>query len=192
VQRVITGSGDIVECDLLVIGIGVVPNIELADTAGLLCDDGIVVNEFCETSVADVYAVGDCAYHPNPFCRNKMIRLESVQNATDQARVVAAAIAGDKKPYNSVPWFWSDQGEHSLQMAGLSGGAELFVRRVPLKPEGQTDSFSIFHFADGQLHCVDSVNSPRDHMLARKLIAGQVNPAPEQVADPGFDLKSLI
>ena len=198
VQRVITGAGDIIDCDLLVVGIGVVPNIELADAAGIACENGIVVNEFCEASVADVYAVGDCAFHPNPFCANKMIRLESVQNATDQARVVASAIAGDKKPYNSVPWFWSDQGEHSLQMAGLSGAADLFVHRVPRplpgSPEGQAtpDSFSVFQFGDGQLRSVDSVNSPRDHMLARKLIAGRINPAPEQVADPDFDLKSLI
>ena len=196
VQRVITGSGDAVDCDLLVLGIGVEPNIEIADAAGIVCDNGIVVNEFCESSVADVYAIGDCAFHPNPFFNNQKIRLESVQNATDQARVVASAIAGNKKSYNSVPWFWSDQGPHSLQMAGLSNGADLFVRREPNLPQGQSadysDSFSIFHFSDGNLQSVDSVNSPRDHMLARKLIAGQISPSPAQVADADFDLKSLL
>lgn len=202
VQRVITESGDVIDCDLLVVGIGVIPNIELADAAGIACNNGIIVNEFCETtSEASVYAIGDCTVHPNPFFNNQKIRLESVQNATDQARVAAAAIAGNKKPYNSVPWFWSDQGEHSLQMAGLSDGADLFVRRAPrllaaqspeLTTENAADSFSIFHFLDGNLQCVDSVNSPRDHMLARKLIAGGINPTPQQVADSDFDLKSLI
>ena len=197
VQRVIADSGDVIDCDLLVVGIGVIPNTELAEAAGIACNNGIVVNEFCETSVADVYAIGDCALHPNPFIDNQKIRLESVQNATDQARVAACAIAGNKKPYNSVPWFWSDQGEHSLQMAGLSDGADLFVRRTPRPPSEQstektTDSFSVFHFRAGNLQSVDSVNSPRDHMLARKLISGRINPAPEQVADSDFDLKSLI
>ena len=196
VQRVITGCGDAIDCDLLVAGIGVTPNIELAVAAGITCGDGIVVNEFCESSAADVYATGDCAFHPNPFFNGRMIRLESVQNATDQARVVASSIAGNKKPYSSVPWFWSDQGEHSLQMAGLTDGADLFVRRVSKQTEGQSannsECFSIFHFGDGQLQSVDSVNCPRDHMLARKLLAGRINPAPEQVADPEFDLKSLI
>ena len=190
----ITGSGDAVDCDLLVQGIGVEPNIEIADAAGIVCDNGIVVNEFCESSVADVYAIGDCSFHPNPFCSNRKIRLESVQNATDQARVVASAIAGNKKSYNSVPWFWSDQGQHSLQMAGLSNGADLFVRRAPNLPisADHSDSFSIFHFSDGNLQSVDSVNSPRDHMLARKLIAGRISPSPAQVADADFDLKSLL
>ena len=188
VSRVITAAGDKIECDMLLVGIGVIPNAELAVAAGIECENGIVVNEFCETSAADIYAVGDCAYHPNPYFDSKMIRLESVQNATDQARVVASVIAGNKKPYNAVPWFWSDQGQHSLQMAGLSGNADQFVRR-----DGETpNSFSVFHLNSGRLVCVDSVNSPRDHMLARKLITGQVSPSPEQVADPEFDLEALL
>ena len=191
VRRVITRSGDEFDCDLLVVGIGVLPNIELASAAGIVCGDGIVVNEFCESSVADVYAIGDCTFHPNPFCSRSLIRLESVQNATDQARVVASVIAGNKKTYDSVPWFWSDQGEHSLQMAGLSDGADQFVRRT--HPEtGNSDSFSVFHFANEKLRCVDSVNSPRDHMVARKLIAGRIHPTSAQAADPDFDLKTLI
>ena len=188
VTRVIASSGEELDCDLLVVGIGVLPNVELAAAAGIDCDNGIIVNKYCETSVANVYAIGDCSYHPNPFYSNKMIRLESVQNATDQARVAAGCIAGNKKPYHAVPWFWSDQGEHSLQMAGLSDAADQFVRRA-----GATDdNFSVFHFSAAKLQSVDSVNSPRDHMLARKLIAEQVSPTPEQAADPEFDLKSLL
>lgn len=189
ISKVVTAQGEELNCDLLVIGIGVVPNNELASAAGIECDNGIVVNEYCETSIADIYAMGDCAFHPNPFYSNKMIRLESVQNATDQARVVAAAIAGNKKkPYHSVPWFWSDQSEHSLQMAGLSDVPDQFVLRRGESPA----SFSVFHFAGSILQSVDSVNSPRDHMLARKLIAEKISPTPEQAADTDFELKSLI
>lgn len=194
VQRIITADGKKMDCDLLVIGIGVVPNSELADNANITCDNGIVVNEFCETSAPDIYAVGDVASHPNPFSGSKMVRLESVQNATDQARVVASVISGNKKPYESVPWFWSDQGEHSLQMTGLSDNADQFVRRDPKPADNAAspESFSVFHYRAGILQSVDSVNSPRDHMLARKLIANNVSPTPEQAADPDFELKSLL
>lgn len=205
VSKVVTAGGEEIDCDLLIIGIGVVPNSELAVAAGIECDNGILVNEFCETSISGVYAIGDCAMHPNPFYSNKFVRLESVQNATDQARTVASVIAGNKKPYHSVPWFWSDQGEHSLQMAGLSDNADLFVQRNgPVNGQGNdqggnqgsvvagSNSFSVFHYGNGKLQCVDSVNSPRDHMMARKLISEQRSPTPEQAADPDFELKSLF
>lgn len=192
VTNVVTSAGDEIACDVLIIGIGVVPNMELADSAGIDCENGVVVNEYCETSVADIYAVGDCAYHPNPYFSNKMIRLESVQNATDQARVAASVIAGRKNAYNSVPWFWSDQGEHSLQMAGLSDNADQFVMREDASQQDGGSSFSVFHFGGGKLQSVDSVNNPRDHMLARKLLSAQINPTPEQAADPDFDLKTLL
>lgn len=188
VSRVVTASGEVLDCDLLVVGVGVLPNVELAEAAGITCLNGIVVDEYCETSESDVYAMGDCASHPNPYYGGKMIRLESVQNATDQARVIASGIAGRKKAYQSVPWFWSDQGEHSLQMAGLSDNADQFVRRN----SDAESSFSVFHFANGQLQSVDSINSPRDHMLARKLLAARVSPSVEQVSDPGFELKTLL
>lgn len=196
INGVQTASGDALDCDLLVIGVGVLPNMELANDAGITCDNGIVVNEYCETNVADVFAIGDCAFHPNPFYNHKMIRLESVQNATDQARTVARVIGAhksgsdktEKKPYNSVPWFWSDQGEHSLQMAGLSDNADQFIRR-----DGASDNqFSVFHFRGGHLQSVDSINSPRDHMLARKFLTERVQVTAEQAADPDFELKSLL
>ncbi len=188
VSQVKTASGDLLPCDLLLIGVGVIPNDDLANAAGITCDNGIVVNEFCETSASDVYAAGDCANHPNPFAQGNRVRLESIQNATDQARVVASAIAGNKTPYQSVPWFWSDQAGHSLQMAGLSNSSNQFVVRGDIEGE----SFSVFHYSAGQLQSVDSVNSPRDHMLARKLIGGQISPAIEQAADVNFELKSLL
>ena len=188
IEQVKTTDGNLLDCDLLVIGIGVVPNDEVAKSAGLACDDGIIVNEFCETSMADIYAAGDCAKHPNQFCSGSMIRLESIQNATDQSRTVASVLAGEKSSYHSVPWFWSDQGEVSLQMAGLSNGSDQFITRGSVS-EGV---FSVYHFKAGQLQCVDSINSPRDHMVARKLIAAGISPSAAQAADAGFDLKTLI
>ncbi len=188
VKQVKTVAGELLPCDLLLIGVGVIANDDLASAAGIECDNGIVVNEFCETSVADIYSAGDCASHPNPFAQGGRIRLESIQNATDQARVVASTIAGKKMPYHSVPWFWSDQGEHSLQMTGLSNSADQFVVRGDI----ESDNFSVFHYRAKQLQSVDSVNSPRDHMLARKLIGGQISPSLEQAADITFELKSLL
>jgi len=188
VQQIKTTDGKLLDCDLLVIGIGVVPNDEVARSAGLECNDGIIVNEFCETSVADIYAAGDCARHPNQFCSGSMIRLESIQNATDQSRTVASVIAGEKSSYHAVPWFWSDQGKISLQMTGLSNGSDQFVTRG----SAADGAFSVFHFKAGRLQCVDSVNSPRDHMVARKLIAAGITPSAAQAADTGFDLKTLI
>ena len=195
VSEVVTVSGKRQPCDLLVAGIGVIANDEIASAAGLKCDDGIVVNEYCETSVADIYAAGDCAKHPNSFANNpdissgnNMIRLESIQNATDQARVIAACIAGKRSEYSSVPWFWSDQGEYSLQIAGLSNASDTFIER------GNPDenSFSVFHYRGTELQCVDSVNSPKDHMVARKLISSGISPTVEQSGDSSFELKTLL
>lgn len=193
VTQVKTASGDLLDCDQLLIGIGVIPNDELATEASLNCGDGVLVDEYCKTSANHIYAAGDCASHPNPFANGAMIRLESIQNATDQSRIIAKAIAGKPTPYNSVPWFWSDQGENTLQMAGLSISADRFVTRGELNPTSAGKaSFSVFHFADQRLQCVDSINSPKDHMLARKLLQSQVSCTPEQAADPDFDLKSLM
>ncbi len=188
IQQLKTAGGDLLDCDLLVIGIGVIPNDEFVKAAGINCENGVVVNEFCETSAPDIYAAGDCAAHPNPFAAGTSIRLESIQNATDQARVIAASIAGDKSPYNSVPWFWSDQGEHSLQMCGLSNDADQFVTRG----DPADTAFSVFHYLNHKLQSVDSVNSTRDHMMARKLITADISPTPEQATDANFDLKTLL
>lgn len=199
VTHVECSNGERLEAQMVIIGVGVIPDTEIAEIAGLHCDNGIVVDEFCQTSDPFVYAAGDCASHPNPFAGNIRLRLESVQNATDQARVVAANIvarsaaqavadSASLTQYQSVPWFWSDQGEHSLQMAGLSLGADTTITRG----DPATNSFSIFHYQAGKLLAVDSVNMPRDHMLARKLIEAGVSPQAEQAADPAFDLKSLL
>lgn len=173
---------------MVVVGIGVIPDVELAETGGLDCGNGVRVDEYCKTSDPAVYAAGDCACHPNIFAGGESVRLESIQNATDQARTIAAGIAGVARPYAAVPWFWSDQGAHSLQMTGLSLSATAHVTRG----DPATGSFSVFHFKKSQLLAVDSVNMPRDHMLARKLLGAGVSPTADQAADPDYDLKSLL
>jgi 3-phenylpropionate/trans-cinnamate dioxygenase ferredoxin reductase subunit len=187
--NVVLGPVDIAShpADVLVAGIGVVPNQELARDAGLDVANGIAVDDFLRTSAPDIFAIGDCAEHPNPFA-NSRVRLESVQNAVDQAKCVAAIIAGKHQPYRAVPWFWTDQFDIKLQMAGLYGGSDRTVRRG--NPE--TRKFSMFYFRQDQLLGVDSVNRPADHMLARKLLAKAARITPDQAADESFDLKSLV
>ena len=170
----------------MLIGIGVVPNVELAAEAGLEVANGIVVDEHLLTADPAISAIGDCSTHPSRFADGAKLRFESVQNAIDQARSVAARLAGRRKPYASVPWFWSDQGKWKLQIAGLSTPYEKAVRRNGAR-EGQ---FSVFCFSGGKLTGVESVNSPADHMAARKLFGSDVVLTPEEIESPSFDLKS--
>jgi 3-phenylpropionate/trans-cinnamate dioxygenase ferredoxin reductase subunit len=151
-------------CDLVVVGIGVVPNDELARTCGLLVDGGIVVDRYARTSDAHIVAAGDCARYPNPWARTPTVRLESVQSANDLARTAATTVCGRPAPYRAVPWFWSDQFSCKLQMAGLSQGWET----VEVVGDPADHQFSIRYFLQGQLIGVDSVNQPGLHMQARK------------------------
>jgi 3-phenylpropionate/trans-cinnamate dioxygenase ferredoxin reductase subunit len=179
-------NGQSYPADLVVVGIGVVPNAELARDAGLDTGNGIVVDEFLQTSDPAIYAIGDCAEHPNPYagCR---VRLESVQNAADQARAVAAAIVGRRVPYAAVPWFWTDQFDIRLQMAGLSHGYDEAVTRG--NPDAQ--KFSVYYFKQSRLIAVDSINRPGDHIVARRLLASHAPVTPEQAADEKVNLKDL-
>ena len=179
-------NGQTYAADLVVVGIGVVPNAEVARDAGLDTGNGIVVDKYLQTSDAAIFAIGDCAEHPNPYagCR---VRLESVQNAADQARAVAAAIAGKRAPYTAVPWFWTDQFDIRLQMAGLSQGYDEAVTRG--HPEGQ--KFSVYYFRESRLIAVDSINRPADHIVARRLLASHAPVTPQQAADDSVNLKSL-
>jgi 3-phenylpropionate/trans-cinnamate dioxygenase ferredoxin reductase subunit len=144
------------------------------------------VDEFLKTADAGIYAIGDCAEYPNPFAGSR-VRLESVQNAVDQAVSVARSIVGKPAPYRSLPWFWSDQFELRLQMAGLSTGHDSLAVRG--QPDG--GKFSVFYFRSGRLCAVDSVNRTADHMAARKLIASGAALTPEQAADESVNLKML-
>jgi 3-phenylpropionate/trans-cinnamate dioxygenase ferredoxin reductase component len=170
--------------NLIVVGIGVLPNVELAIAAGLECENGILVDEHGRTGDPAIFAAGECTSHPNRFAGGR-IRLESVQNAADQAKAVAAAILGRDEPYDEVPWFWSDQYEMKLQMVGISfGHDEQVVRGDP-----EAGKFSVFYFRGRRLIAIDSVNRAGDHMAGRKLLAAGTGLTPAQAADEGFDLK---
>lgn len=180
-------DGRVIEADLVVIGIGVTPNVELAERAGLAVDDGIVVDERLRTAAPDVYAIGDCAKFP---CRaaGGEARLESVQNAADQGRAVARQITGKGAPYAETPWFWTIQFDVRLQTAGLPVDYDQVVARGD--PEGA--AFSLFYYRGGKLVCVDSVDQPAEHMAARMMLTKSLNPPVELAGDAEADLRGWI
>ena len=165
VSGVTLNDGTLVPANLVVLGIGIVPNTELAESAGLTIDDGIVVDALGRTSHSDIYAAGDCTNHPNDLL-DRRLRLESVPNAIDQGKAVASDILGTPVAYTAVPWFWSDQYETKLQIAGLSDTADSLC----LRGSYESGSFAIFHFAGTQLVCVEAVNRPAEFMASRQLI----------------------
>lgn len=180
-------DGRAIEADIVIVGIGVIPNSEIAEAAGLTCDPGILVDEFARTSDPHIYAVGDCATGVLTRYEGRT-RLESVQNAVSQASVAARSIAGQAVPYQDLPWFWSDQYDLKLQMAGLSRGYDLTV----LRGDPAERQFSICYFKDGVLIAVDSVNAIRDHMAAKKLLDAGTGITPEQCADASVQLKDYL
>ena len=187
VAAVVTTSGERVAADLVLVGIGATPRVELAKEAGLPVDNGIVVDAMLRTADPQVSAIGDVASFPRRD-GGRRVRLESVQNATDQARAVAARIAGHAAvPYEAVPWFWSDQGNLKLQIAGLRGDADECVVSGDLT----AGNFSVLCISDGMLRAVESVNRPADHMLARRLLAKPTRVSPDNAREPGFTLKML-
>ena len=185
-DAVILADGRRIAADLVVAGIGVIPNVELALAAGLEVNDGIMVDEYMRTTDPAIFAIGDCAEHPNVFAGGRA-RLESVQNAVDQARCVVRLITGQPAPYRDVPWFWTDQFDVRFQMAGLSGTHDQSVLRGSI----ELRKFSLFYFKQGRLLAVDSLNRAGDHITARKLLAAGTPLRPEQAADETFDLKKL-
>jgi 3-phenylpropionate/trans-cinnamate dioxygenase ferredoxin reductase component len=188
INAVETVDGQVLPADLVLIGIGVIPNVELAVTGNLNVGNGIVVDEFLQTNDPHISAIGDVAAFPSRHSNGTRVRLESVQNASDQARCVALRIMGQPAAYEAVPWFWSTQGSLKLQMAGLpSSGCEEVVRG-----DLNSSKCSVFLFRDDQLACVETLNKPADHMLARRLLAERTTLTPGQAADPAFDLKSLL
>ena len=182
---VILADETVIPADFIITGIGVAPDIALAGTAGLTCDNGIVVNERLETSDPNIYAIGDCASFPY---HGRMIRLESVQNANDMGIAAAHNILGEGRAYNPVPWFWSDQFELKLQIAGLNAGYDQVVTRRGMR-EGAK---SHFYFRDGTFLAADCLNDGAAYMMARKILEGGKMLTPMQVADPNFNMKSLL
>lgn len=190
VAGVVTSEGR-VAADLVVVGIGVLPNVELAADAGLDCPNGIAVDVFARSHDADILAAGDCAFHPNSWANGGeggMIRLESVQNAADQARTAGATVAGEEKPYESVPWFWTDQFDIKMQMVGLSQCSD----RSLLRGSPEEGKFSVFYYRGERLLAIDSINRPADHIAGRKLLGARLSPTFEQAADETLPLKSLL
>ena len=187
VTGVSLSDGRHLPADLVVVGVGVLPNIELAAEAGLPVAAGIIVDEYLSTADPNISAIGDCALFASPRFGGSL-RLESVQNATDHARCLAARLTGDKKPYDGHPWFWSDQGDDKLQMAGLTTGYD----RVVLRGDPAKKAFSAFCYHGDRLLGIESVNRAGDHMFGRRLQAMDRSITPEQAADESFDLKSAL
>ena len=186
VRGVVCGA-ETIPADVVVIGIGILPEVELAASAGIRCDDGIVVDERCATSAGHVYAVGDCTRHPNPIL-GRTLRLESVQNALEQARTAASNIAGTPTRYEQVPWFWSDQFDLKLQMVGMSQGCDSTVLRGSM----DADDFAMFYLKDGVLIAVDAVNRPREFMACRKLVPQRPCIDPAKLADESIPMQEMV
>jgi 3-phenylpropionate/trans-cinnamate dioxygenase ferredoxin reductase component len=189
VSGVELADGSVVPADLVLVGIGVIPRTELAEQLGATCRNGIVVNRHARTTVPGVVAAGDCAVGPDPLgASGGLVRLESVQNAVDQAKAAAASIVGQPQPYQSVPWFWSDQADLKLHMAGLSRPTD----EVVLRGDPDAEKFSVLYYRDGRFVAIHSVNRPLDYMAARTALGQRADIPAQLAADPGVPLKSIV
>ncbi len=187
VERVVCADGSSYEADLLVVGVGALANMQLAADAGLPCENGIVVDEYCRTSDSAIYAAGDCTYHPS--LRYEMrVRLESVDNAFEQAKTAALNILGRPTIHDRVPWFWSDQFDNKLLIVGLSQGHDQQLTRG----DPATRAFSVCYLKGGELLAVEAINHSKDYMAARKLIADRAHPDINKLADPAVPLKESV
>jgi len=181
-------DGEVIPAQMVIVGIGIIPAVGPLIAAGANGGNGVDVDQFCRTSLPDIYAIGDCAAHENGFCGGQRIRLESVQNANDQAATVAKAIMGDAHPYHAVPWFWSNQYDLRLQTVGLSTDHDdLVVRGDP-----EARSFSVVYLKGGRVIALDCVNATKDYVQGRKLVVEGLSPTREQLADAGVPLKELV
>jgi 3-phenylpropionate/trans-cinnamate dioxygenase ferredoxin reductase subunit len=188
VSGVVLADGRVVPADLLIIGIGIVPDIgPLADAGAELAAGGVRVDALCRTSLPDIWAIGDLAAHANRFAGGAVIRLESVQNANDMATTVARDITGQPLPYDAVPWFWSNQYDLRLQTVGLSLGHDASV----LRGDPAARSFSLVYLRQGRVVALDCVNATRDYVQGKALVERGAEVAPELLADPGVVLKTL-
>ena len=182
------GTGEVIPADLVIVGIGIVPAVEPLIAAGAQGGNGVLVDHHCKTSLVDIYAIGDCAAHENDFAEGAVIRLESVQNANDQANVVAKGICGDEARYHAIPWFWSNQYDLKLQTAGLSTGHDQTVLRGDIASR----SFSIVYLRGGKVIALDCVNATKDYVQGRMLVTAGLEASAEQLADLETPLKALL
>lgn len=188
VKQVVLADGNRLDADLVVIGVGVLPATELAEAAGLAVDNGIVVDEFARASDPDIVAAGDCTSHYNPIY-DRHLRLESVQNATDQAKTAANTLCGKLESYHALPWFWSDQYDLKLQIAGLSQGFD----RVVLRGSSESGrSFAAFYFGGERLLAVDAINRPREFMMTRRALSNGQTADPTMLADESVDIQQAF
>lgn len=188
VGSVLCGDGSAVEADFVLVGIGLVPYTELAEQAGLEVDGGIVVDAVSRTNDPDIYAIGDCSLHADHGFLHRRIRIESVPNALEQARIVAASICGRPIPPTTAPWFWSDQYDLQLQMVGISDGYE----EVVIRGSTDTSSFIAFYLKDGKVIAADAVNRPAEFMAAKRLVGERIPVTPDRLADEQTSLKTLL
>ena len=185
VSAAVLADGRVLRCDAVIVGIGVTPNAGLAADAGLAVDNGIVVDEFCHTSDTDILAAGDCTSFPH---RGGRLRLESVPHAIAHGETAALTIAGQPQPYVAKPWFWSDQYDIKLQIAGLNQGYDEVVTRGP----GPAGDYSVWYYKDGMLLAVDAMNAAAAYMVGKRLIEGGLSVSPDRVRDPAADMKSWL
>ncbi|MEE8609397.1 MAG: FAD-dependent oxidoreductase [Sphingomonas aquatilis] len=181
-------DGEVVPCDMVIVGIGIIPAIAPLQAAGAACGNGVIVDAMCRTALPDVYAIGDCAAHPNPYADGAVIRLESVQNANDQASTVARAIHDADEPYDAVPWFWSNQYDLKLQTVGLSTGHD----QVVVRGDPASRSFSAIYLKDGQVIAIDAINSVKDYVQGRALVVARTAADAATLAQTDIPLKTLL
>ncbi|MDH7972713.1 FAD-dependent oxidoreductase [Sphingomonas sp. AR_OL41] len=188
VTGVTLADGEVIPAQMVIVGIGIVPAVGPLVDAGAAFGNGVRVDAQCRTSLPDIYAIGDCAEHQSVYAEGEWIRLESVQNANDQAKTAVQAIIGNPAPYEAVPWFWSNQYDLKLQTVGLSRGYDDLVVRGTIDKAG----FSIVYLKHGTVIALDCVNMVRDYAQGRALVTGRLAPPREALADPAVPLKSLV
>lgn len=180
-------DGGVIDCEMVIVGIGILPSVEPLLVAGATGTNGVEVDEYCRTTLPDVYAIGDCAAHRNPFADSALIRLESVQNANDQAFTVAKAMTGAVQPYHAIPWFWSNQYDLKLQTVGLSAGHDVAL----LRGDPAKRAFSVIYLKNGRVIALDCVNNVRDYVQGRALVSGRATLPVERLADAKVPLKEI-
>ena len=187
VESVMCSDGTSINADMVIIGAGVIPNTEIAQNSGVSCENGILVDEFGRTNFKNVFACGDCTSHPNKLL-NMQLRLESVHNAMEQSKAVAMSVLDKPAEYSQIPWFWSDQYDHKLQIVGISGSHDTVTMR------GSTDAskFMLFYTRGEELVAVDAVNNPKDFLICRKLVANKVKIKTDMISDLNLNLNDLI
>jgi 3-phenylpropionate/trans-cinnamate dioxygenase ferredoxin reductase subunit len=187
VSGVRLAGGEVLPCDMVIVVIGIIPAVAPLIAAGAEGGNGVTVDAYCRTSLPGIFAIGDCALHSNAFANNAPIRLESVQNANDQAAVVAKVLIGDPIEYHALPWFWSNQYDLRLQTVGLSIGYDQCV----LRGDPATRSFSVIYLRDGQVIALDCVNATKDYVQGRALVSSGAHISPERLADSATPLKEI-